>query len=91
MLIAMFLLMLLNPPTHRVVVTNGTGSGVYPVGKRVRIAAVAPREHSLSQWSAYPDDTTIVNFHQLKTYVVVPAHDVTITAMFLPDPPKRTH
>jgi hypothetical protein len=74
-------------PTQTLSVTGGIGSGNYPVGAAVNIGeGVSPMGQEFDRWEA--SDVKIENANAAQTKLVIPAHDVTITAKFKPSPPR---
>ena len=68
---------------YNVTVTNGSGSGKYPAGIKVRItAAQAPSEdQAFKNWTASPDVTFSDTFSSRASFTM-PASEVTITAIY---------
>ncbi|MBN8525600.1 MAG: PKD domain-containing protein [Planctomycetes bacterium] len=67
------------PPTYRLAVIHGTGSGTYAAGTVVTVEAIPPtRNLSFLGWSGTP----VSDIASLATTLVVPTHDVTLVARF---------
>ena len=61
-------------------VVNGTGSGAYPTGTVVPIAATVPQGYGFSQWTG--DVANVVDIHAASTTITLLA-DATVTATFV--------
>jgi glucuronoarabinoxylan endo-1,4-beta-xylanase len=62
-------------------ITNGTGSGVYPVGQSVTITAIAAEEgKEFDQWAGDPD--VVINKLSPTTSLTMPAQNVALTATY---------
>ncbi|HYG18499.1 MAG TPA: glycoside hydrolase family 30 beta sandwich domain-containing protein [Ohtaekwangia sp.] len=69
--------------TFRLTVNGGSGSGLYPAGEQVTIAAAAAAEgESFAAWTGDIDD--VQDVHAATTIVTMPAEDITVNATYQP-------
>ena len=77
-------------PVYPVTVTGGTGSGSYAKDEIVQISATVPSGKTFDHWET--NGVTLTSPTSAVTTFVMPAHDVTATAVFKgsPVPPSPT-
>ncbi|MCR5251017.1 MAG: leucine-rich repeat protein [Lachnospiraceae bacterium] len=65
------------------IVENGSGSGSYPAGSVVTITAYAPPDgKTFDRWTTSNTDIGISNVQAISTTLVMPSHDVKVTATY---------
>ena len=73
-------------PKFNVTVNNGTGSGQYEEGVYVSIEAnAAPEGKKFSNWAVDSGNVTIVSPDSTSTGFIMPAADVTVSAVYVED------